>query len=174
MRHATLSLSTIGWGAAFGLWLISASASAQTSDGAFANLSPGEQKIARALFDAQTRSTAPGAPRLLSLDQIAAEKRGHDGWGEVFKDMKTRGLLTEKNLGQVVSRSEQQQREARGPVTGRDRDEASKGIVSGTGNSGRGNDQGISTGTGRGVGSGGGTDGVRGGGGVGHGGGGRR
>ena len=26
----------------------------------------------------------------------------HEGWGEVFKDMKAKGLLTQKNLGQVV------------------------------------------------------------------------
>ena len=73
-----------------------------TGTGAFEKLSPGDQKIARALFEAQKTNggTAP-----LTLDQIAARKQ-HTGWGEVFKQMKAQGLVTDKNLGQAVSNFE--------------------------------------------------------------------
>jgi hypothetical protein len=65
----------------------------------FASLSPGEQKIARALFEAQTTT---GSAKPLTLDEIAA-KRTKTGWGEAFKSMKSQGLVTQKNLGEVVS-----------------------------------------------------------------------
>jgi hypothetical protein len=83
--------------------LIASSALAETTSGgasSFNDLSPGNQKIARALFLAQ-RPT-PDGPRALSLNQIAARK-GDEGWGRVFKEMKADGLVHEKNLGQVVS-----------------------------------------------------------------------
>ena len=67
---------------------VTATAWAQTAGtGAFDKLSPGDQKIARALFEAQKTNggTAP-----LTLDQIAARKQ-HTGWGEVFKQMKAQG-----------------------------------------------------------------------------------
>jgi hypothetical protein len=80
---------------------IALSASAQTrGTGTFANLSPGEQKIVRALFEAQTKS---GTPKPLTLDEIAARKQGYGGWGQVFKSMKAQGLVTSKSLGEVVS-----------------------------------------------------------------------
>ncbi|HEV8586943.1 MAG TPA: hypothetical protein VGT02_18435 [Methylomirabilota bacterium] len=86
------------------LGAFTASALAQTPGGAFSKLSAGQQKIVQALFEAQTRSTAPNAATPLTLDQIAAMKKpGHEGWGEVFKDMKKQGLVTQKNLGEVVS-----------------------------------------------------------------------
>ena len=53
---------------AFGL---AVSAWAQTGTGGFASLSPGDQKIARALFEAQCTS---GGTTPLTLDQIAAKK----------------------------------------------------------------------------------------------------
>jgi hypothetical protein len=65
-------------------------------------LAPRDQKIAQALFEAQTQNTGTNASKPLTLDEITAMKR-HKGWGEVFKDMKAKGLLTQKNLGQVVS-----------------------------------------------------------------------
>ncbi len=69
-----------------------------SSDGPFSRLSPGNQKIVRALYAAQTsRSTR------MTLDQIAALKAKDKGWGKVFQDMKAQGLVTQKNLGQVVS-----------------------------------------------------------------------
>jgi len=83
---------------------VTMSAWAQTAgNGAFDKLSPGDQKIARALFEAQstTQNTSGGASPL-TLDQIAAKKK-HEGWGEIFKQMKAQGLVKDKNLGQVVS-----------------------------------------------------------------------
>jgi hypothetical protein len=82
---------------------IAMSAWAQTTGtGAFEKLSPGDQKIARALFEAQSTS---GGTTPLTLDQIAAKKK-HTGWGEIFKQMKAQGLVTDKNLGQAVSNFE--------------------------------------------------------------------
>jgi len=88
-------------------------ASAQTADGAYAKLTPGNAKIVRALFEAQVSNSSPAAPasteaatapRALTIDQIAAMKQGGQGWGQVFSAMKAQGLLIEKSLGQVVSR----------------------------------------------------------------------
>jgi len=85
------------------------SAPAQGPGGAFERLSPGEQKIARSLFAAQRRDVPPGSR--LTLDQIAAKKSG-EGWGGVFKDMKSQGLVTAKNLGQVVKQGAGRQQTA--------------------------------------------------------------
>lgn len=83
------------------LFTVVGPADAQTaaSSGAYESLSPGNQKIARALFEAQKTG---GSTKPLTLDQIAAQKQG-EGWGEVFKQMKSQGLVEDKNLGQVVS-----------------------------------------------------------------------
>src|SRR2546427_3751305 len=100
-------------GAIIALVLVSVGAWAQTNGtSAFGQLPPGEQKIARALFEAQTGSTR------LTPDQIA-EMKGREGWGRVFKQMKEQGLLTQKNLGQVVSNFERQHNGTRGATTGR-------------------------------------------------------
>src|SRR3990167_9491342 len=96
--------------------IVVVSAQAQTTAppaptaGAFESLSPGGQKIARALFEAQKTTSPPGttggttttAPKPLTLDEIAAKKQAGTGWGRVFKDLKAQGLVQEKNLGQVV------------------------------------------------------------------------
>ncbi len=96
----------VALGVAVGAW------AQTTSTGAFASLSPGEQKIARALFEAQSTS---GGATPLTLDQIAAKKtEGHTGWGQVFKQMKEQNLLTDKNLGQVVSNFERHHPEVAG------------------------------------------------------------
>ena len=86
--------------------------------GAFERLTPGNQKIARALYDAQAavlRPTAPGsgtrASRALTLDEIAAQKQGQ-GWGQVFQAMRSQGLVLEATLGQVVGRYEHQRSRA--------------------------------------------------------------
>lgn len=92
-----------GLALAAGLMLMASAALAETksgSSGSFSDLSPGNQNIARALFYAQ--HPAPNGPQPLSMNQIAALK-GHEGWGEVFKQMKSEGLVNEKNLGEVVS-----------------------------------------------------------------------
>src|SRR6266851_6152775 len=71
-----------------------------TTTGSFDALSPGNQKIANALFAAQNTTGTTLTP--LTKDQIAALK-GTEGWGKVFRQMKTEGLLQARNLGQVVS-----------------------------------------------------------------------
>jgi hypothetical protein len=97
--------------------------------GTYQKLSPGHQKVARALFEAQTvpmtttttkagskpavasSSTAAAAggpaPKALTLDQIAAMKQQGSGWEHVFRQMRAQGLLTEKNIGQVMTRYNQ-------------------------------------------------------------------
>lgn len=72
--------------------------------GAFESLSPGNQKIALAVFDSERRAAPTAATKPLSLDQIAEMKQGGKGWGEVFKEMKSKGLVQDRNLGQAVSR----------------------------------------------------------------------
>ena len=77
-----------------------------TVDGAYARLSAGNAKVARALFEAQATTPAPAkTPKTLTIDQIAAMKQGQD-WGHVFTAMKAQGLLADKSLGQVVNRYE--------------------------------------------------------------------
>lgn len=94
------------------LGVVSSPASAQTPglvNGAYQRLSSGNQKIARALFDAQAAVIVPASPaasKALTLDEIAAQKQGGTTWGQVFMAMKSRGLLRERDLGQVVSRYE--------------------------------------------------------------------
>jgi len=93
--------------------LLATPVSAQTTGGSFDQLSPGNQKIANALFSAQSTSGTP-----LTRDQIADLKKT-EGWGRVFKQMKADGLVQAKNLGQVVSGYEHQQHAGRGSSTGR-------------------------------------------------------
>ncbi len=119
-----------------------AKATTTSTAGAFDKLPPGEQKIAGALFDAQKTTSTAGAATPLTLDQIAAMKQQHQGWGEVFKQMKAQGLVTDKNLGQVVSRYEQH-------LNGTPKGE-SGGIVTATGRDAGHSDSGISTGAGHG------------------------
>jgi hypothetical protein len=75
---------------------------AQSTGGPFDQLSPGNQKAARALFEAQ-RSDLPPGTRPLTLDEIAARKQSGQGWGRVFDGMKSRGLVDAKNFGQTIS-----------------------------------------------------------------------
>ena len=80
--------------------VLATGALAQSTDGAFSKLSPGNQKIVQALFEAQKTGTGTTP---LTVDQIAAKKTD-GGWGQAFKDMKAAGLMGDyKNLGQVVS-----------------------------------------------------------------------
>jgi hypothetical protein len=92
--------------------------------GAYQKLSAGNQKVARALFEAQTMpmsattakaasqpapaspgtSSAAATPKTLTLDQIAAMKQQGTGWEHVFRQMRAQGLLAEKNIGQVMTR----------------------------------------------------------------------
>jgi len=74
--------------------------------GNFDSLSPGNQKIANALFAAQKPT---GTQTALTKNQIAG-LRSTEGWGRVFKTMKADGLVTAKNLGHVVSSYNHSQR----------------------------------------------------------------
>jgi len=106
------------------------SAQTATVDGAYAKLSPGNAKVARALFEAQVSNTTPPvagapaatAPKALTVDQIASMKQGQ-GWGQVFSAMKAQGLVVDKSLGQVVSRY--QHRTSAGTVTA----ESARGVA---------------------------------------------
>ena len=91
-----------------------------SNQGAFDKLSPGNQKIARALYEAQQTQAQPSGSTTtttepLSLDDIAAMKQSGKGWGVIFKDMKAQGKLPPdaKNLGQVVSGKYQPQSTSR-------------------------------------------------------------
>ena len=115
----------------------SGGADTASNEGAYDALSPGGQKIAKALADQQpepvdggdadtaedtgTSATADGAGTAttepLSLDDIAAARQDGQGWGQVFKDMQADGLTTEKNLGQVVAKSNRRQVAATDPGT---------------------------------------------------------
>ncbi len=108
MRRAWIGVAVLVGFFMLAMFLL-ADAEAQTTPtgsnaGAYDTLSPGNQKIADAIFESQQTSTAPGAPTPLSRDDIAAMKLGGKGWGVVFKNMKEQGLVTDRNLGQAVSR----------------------------------------------------------------------
>jgi hypothetical protein len=94
--------------------------------GAYQKMSPGNQKVARALFEAQTTTMTPttikagsktpaptpataiaSGPKPLTLDQIAALKQQGSGWESVFRQMRAQGLVTEKSMSQVVTRYNQ-------------------------------------------------------------------
>ena len=81
--------------------------SSNPNEGAFDKLSPGNQKIARALYEgqAQPSGSTTTTTNPLSLDDIAAMKQSGKGWGVVFKEMKASGQIPPdaKNLGQLVS-----------------------------------------------------------------------
>jgi hypothetical protein len=100
-----------------------AAAQDTTVDGAYERLSPGNQKIARALWEAQqpapgtTTRSSDAAAKSLTLDEVAAQKQSGQGWGQVFRTMKGQGLVQEKNLGQVVSRYARPQYRGVGVVT---------------------------------------------------------
>ena len=98
MRARQLLIVTV----ALAMQLIAGVASAQMPNGAFERLTPGNQRIARALHGAQRPNAAS---RRLSVDEIAA-RRGEQGWKGVFREMKAQGLVTEKTLTHVVDRYE--------------------------------------------------------------------
>jgi hypothetical protein len=68
----------------------------------FAALSPGNRRIAVALFESQKR-TAPNV-QPMTLAQIAQEKRSGRTWNEVFQAMKSQGLVQAETLAQVLGR----------------------------------------------------------------------
>lgn len=74
---------------------------AQTPDGPFAQLSAGNQKGARALYEAQKPDLPPGK-RPMTLDEIALRKQSGEGWDRVLQGMKSQGLVDAENFRQVV------------------------------------------------------------------------
>ena len=104
-------------------------ASIPASAATFAALPPGEQKIVRALYEAQPASSPTFKP--LTLNQIAARKgAGQGGWGQVFKDMKAQGYVSQKNLGAVVSAYEHRHPPSSGAPADKGRDGEAKGAAS--------------------------------------------
>lgn len=77
---------------------------APSSSSAYDKLSLGNQKVASALYQAQS---ATHSSRRLTLEQIAAKRRSGQEWGQIFREMKAQGLVHEKSLGQVVARYQQ-------------------------------------------------------------------
>jgi hypothetical protein len=78
--------------------------------GAFDKLSLGNQKVAAALYYAQSPRSASGAThasRRLTLEEIATKRGRGQTWGQIFRDMKAQGLVQERTLGQVVARYQQ-------------------------------------------------------------------
>lgn len=71
--------------------------------GAYDALSEGNRKIVSAIYEAQLGSPKDaGAGTLLSRDEIAA-MREKTGWGNIYRQLHEKGMVTEKNLGQAVS-----------------------------------------------------------------------
>ena len=121
---ALLALAAAGASAA----LAQTPSPAPPSSGAYASLSPGNQKLARALFEAQkTSSGGTATSKPLTLDEIAARKQSGGGWGKVVNDMKARGLVQAKNLGQVVSRHQYARKGETVTASGRRFDDGSHG-----------------------------------------------
>jgi hypothetical protein len=103
----------------FGAMASPSSAQTPSVAGAYERMSPGNQKVARALFDAQAAVFTPApsgagerSARALTLDEIAAQKQGTRGWGQIFQAMRSQGLVQETSLGQVVTRYEHQRSRA--------------------------------------------------------------
>ena len=91
--------------------LLASGASAQAPGGAFERLSPGNQKAARALFEAQV--TGPGTVgRPSTLDEIAARKQRGEGWMRIFDGMKSRGLIEARNLAHLLTEYDRRHPEA--------------------------------------------------------------
>jgi len=59
---------------------------------------PSDSQIAHALYDAQSAQTQR------SLDEILTMAQQSSGWTQVFKQLKTEGLIEEQTLGHVVAR----------------------------------------------------------------------
>jgi hypothetical protein len=91
------------------------SATVASSDGsAYERLSVGHRQIARAIFEAQHGDI----PDVLTLEQIAASKpSGRGGWVRLYEDMYARGLVTEKTLGEALTRYRRQQWTSREETT---------------------------------------------------------
>lgn len=81
---------------------------AQAPGGPFDQMSPGNQKGARALYEAQKPDLSAGK-KPLTLDEIATRKQSGEGWARVFQSMKSHGLIDAGNFGQVVDSYDRRQ-----------------------------------------------------------------
>lgn len=79
----------------------------------FDQLSPGNQLIAKSLFDAQQ---AEDGDVPWSLNDIAVAKQKSTGWSNVFKRMSEEYLIEAKNLGQLIARRSKRKPVNRPPV----------------------------------------------------------
>lgn len=96
------------------LALVTTAASARTprpepdsAVGAYARLSPRQQRIVEALFRAQRAAAANGmatAPTPLTRDQIAGMKTAGYGWQQIFGQMKAAGLVQDEDLRQLMDK----------------------------------------------------------------------
>ena len=125
-------------------FVVAAEAHAQTTEveGSYESLSPGNQKIATALYEAQGGvdgvEGVEGVDGAYSLDHIAGMKQDGTGWGRLFQDLQASGDIPYdvKNLGQLVSGKYQ----ASGDVTTASGAEAggTEGVTAGSGTKTRG------------------------------------
>jgi hypothetical protein len=76
----------------------------------FDKLPPADQKIAQALFDAQTPRRGRA---MFSLDQIASMKQSGRDWPEILQRMRERGVLVQTDVDQVVRWYDGEQTELR-------------------------------------------------------------
>jgi len=81
------------------------------SRGAFDKLSLGNQKVAAALYYAQSADGAANraspSRRPFTLEAIAAKRQSGQTWGQIFRELKAQGLVHDKSLGHVVARYQQ-------------------------------------------------------------------
>ena len=74
---------------------------------------PSDSQIAHALFDAQS---APSVPSRKSFDEILFMGQHSSGWTQVFKQLKSEGLIQEQTLGHVVARWTNRTLRSRRPI----------------------------------------------------------
>ena len=74
---------------------------------------PSDSQIAHALFDAQS---APSVPSRKSFDEILFMGQHSTGWTQVFKQLKSEGLIQEQTLGHVVARWTNRMIRSRRPI----------------------------------------------------------
>jgi hypothetical protein len=75
---------------------------APAAETAYGALSPGNQRMARALYEAQLSSPDVSSHRL-TLEQIAAQKQRDTDWLDVFRSMREKGLIEETTLAAVIT-----------------------------------------------------------------------
>ena len=80
---------------------------------------PSDSQIAHALYDSQI--STPDLSSRKSLDEILFLAQQSSGWTQVFKQMKSEGLIEEQTLGHVVARWTNRTIRSRRPAPSPDR-----------------------------------------------------